>query len=146
MQLSLTKQGEYGVRMLIHLAALPEGTRITAREFADACEIPAGNVPTVANRLSRGGFLACTPGRNGGCSLARPASEMTLLEIVTHLEGSLDISRCILDGHRCMDKDLECALHFAWVKGSTAALGSLSNMTLQAAADRETELRGAPEA
>lgn len=145
MQLSLTKQGEYGVRILLYLATLPPETRITSKEFAAACSIPAGNVPTVVNRLSRGGFLSCTPGRNGGCTLARSAADMTLFEIVAHLEGSLDISHCILDGHRCMDKELECALHFTWVKGSQAALDSLANVTLQAAADREIELRGRPQ-
>lgn len=142
MQLSLTKQGQYGVRVLIHLATMPAGTRRTAQELAYECGIPAGNVPTVVNRLSRGGFLACTPGRNGGCSLARPATEISLLDIVGCLEGSLDISHCLLDGRRCTDKSSECALHFAWVEGRQAAVDSLSATTLDAAARREVELRG----
>lgn len=141
MQLSLTKQGQYGVRLLIHLATLPEGERRTARQLAAECAIPAGNVPTVVNRLSRGGFLSATPGRNGGCRLARPAWKISLLDIVGCLEGSLDISHCLLDGRRCTDKPSECALHFAWVEGRQAALDSLSTTTLQAAADREMELR-----
>ncbi|MBS1837657.1 MAG: Rrf2 family transcriptional regulator [Actinobacteria bacterium] len=142
MQLSLTKQGQYGVRLLIHLATLPDGTRRTAQELASACAIPSGNVATVVHRLSRGGFLSCTPGRNGGCTLARPPSEISLLDIVGCLEGSLDISHCLLDGRRCTDKQSECALHFAWVEGRQAAIGSLSATTLRAAADREVELRG----
>lgn len=143
MQLSLTKQGQYGVRLLIQLATLPDGTRRTARELGAECSIPLGNVPTVVNRLSRGGFLACTPGRNGGCTLARSPSEISLLEIVGCLEGSLDISHCLLDGRRCNDKQSECALHFAWVEGRQAAIDSLSDTTLRAAADREVELRAA---
>jgi len=142
MQLNLTKQGQYGVRMLIHLATLPEGTRLTAQELAAACSIPAGNVPTVVNRLSRGGFLSCSRGRNGGCSLARSTQDISLLDIIGCLEGSLDISHCLLDGHRCTDKQTECALHFAWVEGRQAAIDSLSTTTLHAAAEREAELRG----
>lgn len=143
MQLSLTKQGQYGVRLLIHLATLPEGTRRTSHEMASVCAIPAGNVPTVVNRLSRGGFLACTPGRNGGCSLARPPAEISLLDVVVCLEGSLDLSHCILDRGLCPDEHNECALHSAWVKGRQAAVDSLSGMTLEAAARRELELRAA---
>lgn len=144
MQLSLTKQGQYGVRLMIHLATLPSGTRRTAHELAEECSIPAGNVPTVVNRLSRGGFLACTPGRNGGCTLARPSSDISLLDIVACLEGSLDITHCLLDARRCHDKESECALHFAWVEGRQAAIASLSDTTLEAAAWREVELRGMP--
>lgn len=147
MQLSLTKQGQYGVRLLIHLATLADGERRTARDLAERCSIPAGNVPTVVNRLSRGGFLDCTPGRNGGCSLARHPSAITLLDVIGCLEGSLDISHCLLDGRRCGDKRTECALHFAWVEGRQAAVDSLSATTLEAAARRELELanHGAPD-
>lgn len=143
MHLSLTKQGQYGVRLLIHLATLPPGTRLTARELAELCNIPAGNVPTVVNRLSRGGFLDCTPGRNGGCSLAREPRLISMLDIANCLEGSLDISHCLLDGHRCTDKATECALHFAWSEGRQAVIASLSATTLDAVAKREVELHGA---
>ena len=141
-RLSLTKQGQYGVQLLIHLATLPADTRLTARELAEACGIPVGNVPTVVNRLSRGGFLDCTPGRHGGCTLARSPALISMLDIVECLEGSLDISHCLLDGHRCADKESECALHFAWSEGRKAAIASLSAPSLDAVAAREIELRG----
>lgn len=142
MHLSLTKQGQYGVQMLIHLASEPEGTRLTAKELAQHCGIPAGNVPTVVNRLSRGGFLDCTPGRNGGCALARSPERISMLDIVNCLEGSLDISHCLLDGHRCAEKASECAVHFAWSEGRQAAIESLKSTTLEAVTARDVELHG----
>lgn len=142
MRLTLTKRGEYGVRILIHLATKPEGTRMTAQELADECGIPLGNVPTIVNLMSRSGLLLSSPGRNGGCSLARSAESISTLEIIECLEGTFDISHCLLDSRRCHDKDPECAMHVAWKTGRDAAIGALGTTSLAAVAEREVELQG----
>lgn len=142
MRLTLTKRGEYGVRILIHLATKPEGTRMTAQELADECDIPLGNVPTIVNLMSRGGLLHSIPGRNGGCALARRADSISTLEIIECLEGTFDVSHCLLDSRRCHDKDPECAMHAAWKTGRDAALGALAKTSLAVVSEREVELRG----
>jgi Rrf2 family protein len=142
LRLSLTKRGEYGVRIMVHLAVRRDGGRMTAQELAEACSIPVGNVPTIVNLLSRSGLLLSTPGRHGGCVLARAPETISMLEIVECLEGTFDVSHCLLDSRRCHDKDPECALHTAWKAGRDAAIGSLANTTLATTAHREAELRG----
>lgn len=142
MRLTLTKRGEYGVRILLHLATKPPQTRMTAQELATECGIPLGNVPTIVNVMSRGGLLLSSPGRNGGCSLARSADRISTLEVIECLEGSFDISHCLLDSRRCHDQDPECAMHVAWKAGRDAAIGALANTSLAAVADREVELQG----
>lgn len=143
MRLSLTKRGEYGFRMLLHLAAQEPGTRMTAAELAEVCGISAGNVPTIVNTLSRAGILHCSPGRSGGCRLARPAADISTLEIIEALEGPLEIAHCLLDASRCHDRDPECALHHAWSEGRNAAIAALARTSLAAAVEREHEIRGA---
>lgn len=140
MRLTLTKRGEYGIRILLHLAAVPEGRRTTASELAEACEIPAGNVPTIVNVLSRGGLLVSTPGRHGGCMLARSADDISCLDIITCLEGGLEIQHCLLDSRRCHDKDPECAVHHAWAEGRNAAIHALEKTSLRDALVREQEV------
>lgn len=141
MRLSLTKRCEYGIRMMLQLALMPSGTRLTAAELATLCDVPAGNVPTIVNNLSRSGLLICSPGRGGGCMLSRDPSRTPMLQIIEALEGSLEIDHCLLDSRVCHDHDPECALHEVWVKGRNAALKALQQTTLADAAKREKELR-----
>jgi Rrf2 family protein len=131
MRLSLTKRGEYAVRIAVHLAAVSE--RVTASDLSAACGIPGGNVPTIVNLLSRAGVLACSPGRGGGCRLNRPAETISVLEVIEAAEGPLG-ETCVLDAGRCGVAGQECTLHGAWASGRQAALAALGNLTLADAA------------
>lgn len=140
MRLFLTKRGEYGIRLLVHLGGQPEGARLTANELAEACAIPAGNVPTIVNTLARAGILVCSPGRGGGCALARDPADVNMLQIIESLEGPLEIERCILDSRRCHGRDPECAMHWAWSRGRDAAISALRETTLALTVAREREI------
>lgn len=128
MRLSLTKRGEYAVRMALHLATMPR-QRVTAGDLGAACGIPMGNVPTIVNLLSRAGVLDCTPGRGGGCALGRPPGDISVLEVIEAVEGSLG-TVCVLDAQHCGVTGQECALHAAWASGREAALAALGDLTL----------------
>lgn len=140
MRLTLTKRGEYGIRLVILLARQDPEVRMTAAQLAEECGIPAGNVPTIVSMLSRAGILLCSPGRYGGCVLARPAEEIFALEIIEVLEGSLEIPHCLLDSRRCHDKDPECAVHHAWNTGRDAAISALATTSLADVVKREDEI------
>ena len=140
MHLSLTRRSEYGIRALIYMAGLPSGDRVTAAELADACQIPAGNVPTIMNILSRSGLLICTPGRGGGCTLALEPADISMLDIIESLEGRLDLAHCLLDSRRCDDHNPECAVHVAWSRGRSAAIEALARTSLGDTATRQREI------
>jgi Rrf2 family protein len=140
MHLSLTKRSEYGIRIMLHLAGVPRGERMTAADLARVCEIAPGNVPTIMNMLSRSGLLLSTPGRSGGCTLARAPEDISMLEIIESLEGRLEISHCLLDSRRCNDHRPECALHKAWSHGRAAAINALDSTSLSDTLRREQEI------
>ena len=142
MRLSLTKRGEYAVRMAIHLATIPGG-RVTAVDLGAACDIPMGNVPTIVNLLSRAGVLDCSPGRGGGCMLGRAAEEISVLEVIEAVEGPLG-AMCVLDAQRCGVPGQECALHSAWASAREGVLGTLSELTLAEAARSKAATSAAP--
>lgn len=125
---------------MLHLAGAPRGERLTAAELAQICEIAPGNVPTIMNMLSRSGLLLSTPGRSGGCTLARDPEDISMLEIIESLEGRLEISHCLLDSRRCNDHRPECALHKAWSHGRAAAINALDSTSLADTFRREQEI------
>ena len=139
-RLSLTKQCEYGIRLLLHLAAQPAAQRVTAGELAEACDVSAGNVPTIVNVLARSGILICSPGRGGGCELAVDPADLSMLQIIEVLDGPLEVAHCLLDSRRCHGRDPECAVHSAWSEGRDAAIRSLAQTSLADALRREREI------
>ena len=137
MRLALTKRSGDATRMLVHLAGLPEGTRLKSSDLAKACDVSSGNVPTLIATLARSNLLICTPGRGGGCQLARPAEQITVAEVVAALEGSLELDRCSIDDRRCIDRPYFCGMHRTWSAVHADLIQSLSQLTLADAAERE---------
>ena len=85
---------DYAVRALVLLALQPEGEYIAAGELADHLGLPRRFVEQQVTALSRAGIVQCRRGASGGCSLARPALEITVFDIVQAVQGDvLDIPR-----------------------------------------------------
>lgn len=82
----LTAFSDYSLRVLIYLAAAPEG-RSTIADIARAFGISEHHLVKVVQRLGREGILLNTRGRGGGVKLARPAQEINVGEVMRLTEG-----------------------------------------------------------
>ena len=82
MALRITKADDYAIRAMIHLACLPDGRVALRQQIAEAQNIPASFMAKILRRLVRASLLNSARGVNGGFALARPAAEISLLDIV----------------------------------------------------------------
>ncbi len=93
---------DYGLRVLMRLAGTPDDAVATgqiAQEFA----ISQHHLAKVVRDLGRGGFVTSQRGRTGGLRLNRPADQITLGEVVRHLEQRFAIAECFrADGGNCL--------------------------------------------
>jgi len=80
--------------------------------------------------LRGAGLVRSKRGRNGGYSLARPASEITVSEVVRTLEGSLSLVDCVDDNGICESSE-HCIIREVWQKVSEAISDTLAGMTLE---------------
>lgn len=128
MRLELTRRGDYAVRAMLALAR-PEAHQLTAAALAGATGIPAGYVPQVMGDLVRAGLVANRRGRSGGYRLARPAGEVSLLDIVEAVEGDGRRQTCVLRGGPCR-RDGACDVHDAFFEAQEAVFGSLDGVSL----------------
>jgi FeS assembly SUF system regulator len=92
----ITKQTDYGIVLLTHMAGEPERL-FTAPELAAEARLPLPTVSKVLKPLARAGLLDSHRGVKGGYCLARPAEEIAVAEIITALEGPIGITECIDD-------------------------------------------------
>ncbi|UCM86538.1 RrF2 family transcriptional regulator [Streptomyces marincola] len=76
------------------LAQLPRGATASAAQLARHHDLPAAYLAKQLQALVRAGVLAATTGPRGGFRLARPAAEVTLLDIVEAVDGASPPYEC----------------------------------------------------
>ena len=76
---------EYGMRAVLYLAE--KGSICSSREVADEMSIPRDYLIQLAQLLRNAGIVHARPGKNGGYSLAKDASEISMLDIFSALQN-----------------------------------------------------------
>ncbi len=89
---------------LVHLALQPDGVSTTAK-IAEAFEASRHHLAKVHQKLTREGFISSSRGPAGGVALARPAEEITLLEVYEIMEGSMLCKPCLFGKDKCPRND-----------------------------------------
>lgn len=87
--LAITSKSPYAVRALAELARSGGAGPVPIGEIARRREIPVQFLEGLFATLRRAGILQSQRGVKGGYSFARPAEELTVLEVVEALEGTL---------------------------------------------------------
>jgi len=128
MRIELGRKGDYAVRATLSIARWQHAGRRKAREVAAEMDIPARYLPQILAELVRAGLLRATAGPDGGYTLARPAAETSLLEVVEAAEGPLRTDVCVLRGGPC-DWDAVCPLHVIWSDAERALRDRLEAAT-----------------
>lgn len=130
-----TETGKYALRALLYLGS-HAGERgesngpLPATEIAEAENIPPFYLSKVLKDLVRAGILRSVRGRGGGFQLARPATEISVIDV---LEAAEEISRrsqaCILGLDAC-NKNCPCVLHAIWTEFRDALVSRLEDLSV----------------
>ena len=105
--LKLTKKADYGLISLKHLAV--KNGSASAKEIADSYGIPLPLLSKVLQKLARTGFLKSEHGTNGGYRLARPAADISALEVIRSIDGPIVLTSCFT-GQRSCDQSVRCTV------------------------------------
>ncbi len=126
--MEISRRTDYGVRVIMDLATLPESGRASTQEIAERQNIPAPFLAKIVSRLSLSGLVITHRGAGGGVSLARPASEISLLQVIEALDGPVQLNRCVIEPSAC-PRDSHCPVHHIWAKAQLELTGLLSETT-----------------
>ena len=86
---------EYGLHCLLYLAGPPHGVdSASVRDLAELQGLPIDYAAKLFTKLRRAGLVASTEGRNGGFRLARPAGEISVLDVVRAIDGRKPLFDC----------------------------------------------------
>jgi Rrf2 family iron-sulfur cluster assembly transcriptional regulator len=93
--MKISAQEEYGLRCLLQLAKADTiGESLTLSQIANLEGISTANAGKLLWILSKAGLVQSTRGIKGGYSLAKPASEIRLNQVIRVLEGEPAESHC----------------------------------------------------
>ncbi len=119
MRLELTKRGDYAVRAMLALARGSGNGLLSSRRIAQAMGIPVRFLPQVLADLARADLVEAMPGRAGGYRLSRPATAISLLEVIEAVEGDSRRQSCVLRGGPCSVGG-QCDVHAVFFEGQEA--------------------------
>ena len=130
MALRLTNAADYAIRSMLYIASLPEDRVVLRSEVADAQNVPSSFLAKILRGLSRAGLLRSSRGVHGGFALARPASEISLLDVVEALEGPMALTACIPDPDNC-EYSANCPANAVWVNVQEKIAEALGSANLE---------------
>ena len=85
---------EWGVHACVVLAVLPPDGALPAARLAEYHGVPSAYLAKHLQALSRAGIVESVAGPKGGYRLARPAADITMLDVVVAVDGPEPAFRC----------------------------------------------------
>jgi Rrf2 family protein len=135
-------KAEYGVRLMVELGRRadadetgPAAVPVSLAEVASAEMLPLAYLEHLVAKLRDAGLVGSVRGAHGGYRLARPASEIAMLEVVEALEGPIAPMECFhteREGRVLCSHELDdgaCSTKLLWTRvqgGVTKALATTS--------------------
>jgi Rrf2 family nitric oxide-sensitive transcriptional repressor len=95
--MKLTTFTDYSLRVLIYLGADPD-RRSTIAQVADSFQISEAHLMKVVHTLGKLGWAATVRGKGGGITLAMPADEIVIGDVVRATEGEAVPAECFGKG------------------------------------------------
>lgn len=134
--MQLSKGVEWAVHCCTILPLLPEGKGLSADALAGYFEVPSAYLAKQLQALRRAGIVQSVRGQRGGYRLGRSPDAISLLDIVTAIEGPAPAFRCseIRQNGPCALKRSDCKrpceIAFAFAEAEAVYREALEKKTL----------------
>ena len=140
--LRINRQTDYAVRVILALAQRVDGTRLSTAEIQREMLIPPALMVRIVALLARHGLVNTYSGREGGLTLPRPASQISLRDVVEAFEGPILLSACLqVKGEDDCPFLSNCPVRSKWGRVQVAMMREMASITFE---DLAAEAAGAP--
>jgi len=133
--LKINRQTDYAVRVVLSLAQRGEGVRVPSADIQKEMQIPPALMSRIVAQLAREGLVNTFPGRDGGLSLPRPASRISLKDVVEAFEGPILLSECMqAKGEDDCPFRSNCPVRSKWGRVQVAMMREMAAITFESLA------------
>lgn len=139
----ISKKSQYGLRAVFELAWRNSDKPSKIHVLAESQGIPARFLEVILSELRHAGIVESRRGKEGGYLLARGAADITVAEIILHLQGPVTItSEANGGGHRGLGTRGDFAFEGMWNGVEHNIADALKSMTFDELVNKEKENNG----
>ncbi len=143
--MQITRQADYALRTVLHLARLAQDERASTSQIAREQRIPSSFLAKIISQLTIAGFLQTARGARGGVSLACSPDDVTMLQVIEAIDGPIWLNLCLSDPTNCPFGD-NCPIRSVWCDVQADLIERLKKTTfgelLQISQAVPAEIRG----
>ena len=122
--MQLTRAADYGIRVMIHMASLPDGFRALLSDLARATETPESFLSKIMQALTRAKLIASQRGKSGGFELLARRRAASMYDVVEAIDGPIHLNKCLVSGKNC-ERSAWCSAYPVWARAQEAMIGVL---------------------
>ncbi len=137
--MKFSTKARYGMRALIDIAIHQKEGPVRLGDVAQRQEVSEKYLEHLFRQLKSVGLVRSVRGAKGGYCLARPPEEITLLEIINALEGTVTPVNCVDDEQIC-SRTPQCVTREVWIELKQIIEEYLSSKTLADLVKRQREI------
>ena len=97
--MQLTSTTDYAIRIVCYLAA--QRQMISTSELSQELSVPSSYIPKITKKLKQAGIIKACEGTNGGYMLAKQLENISLMDIISCVEETMAINRCLEEDRFC---------------------------------------------
>ena len=126
--MSVTRRTDYAIRLIAALAA-SDGEPLSVRVASEKQDVPYAFARSIQHDLVLSGLVNSHRGAHGGIVLARPADQITPLDIIEAVQGPISYASCTREEGWC-PREEHCPFHSLWVGANKLLTAYFSRMTI----------------
>ncbi len=110
----MTRAADHAVRVVVHLACLPDGSRASLADLAGQIAVPTAFLSKILQRLVRSGLIVSHRGRHGGFEVTRDLASVSLLDVLRALDSVPALNQCVAPAG--CPRSATCGAHAIWLE------------------------------
>lgn len=139
--MKLNQATDYAFRMVLHMSVLPYGEKITGAVLAEQQVIPERFLLKIMRSLVAAGIMKSFRGVDGGFALNRRPKDISILDVITAVEGNAYLQKCLYDAGSCSKSCKgQCAVNEAMRGIQKKLVEDMQNVTFDKLAARELQI------
>lgn len=110
----ITRESDYAVRCMLYLSDNKDKLS-SVKDISEPMDIPQSFLAKILQRLLKAGLVESIRGAGGGFKLAKSPADISMLDVVKAIDGTVSFNKCVDDEDFCNLSD-ECVMHPIWVE------------------------------
>ena len=130
--MKLSNRTDYALRALFTLVECTDKELVSTRKLAERNDIPKKFLEQILMELKAKGWIESVTGKRGGYRLAKPASKITMGEVIRHFDGSLGPIACVSStAYKCCSQESVCRFRRLLLDTRNYVTGLMDRSTLE---------------